>query len=1122
MVHIGTTLEIFDQMTAPLQSITNSLYTTIGAFEDYQDAANDQFDLSNFDGVRSELDNVTKSILQMRNNISQDLPPIEIPVEVDQPESINLPEPEPIIVPIEWNVPEPEVFQSTGIERFEMEVKSVNSMLDEMNQRQMEIANQAASMQLLPSNAVNDLSRMSERVRDIRSEIEMLSSNRLDLDADVANSQLETLRRNLAQAETQQLELNDAMQRMDGSAINQAYNRLNNTISGSERYIRDNINAQNDFTEEVQRSTNETSNLTRKIAGVAAAYLSIRSIGNVINVSDDLVQTTARLDLMNDGMQTTKELQDMIYLSAQRSRGAYLDMADIVAKLGQRAGDAFDSNMQTLQFAENLNKAFVVAGASQEEMNSATLQLTQALGSGVLRGEELNAVFESAPNIIQTIADYMDVPIGQIREMASEGQITAEIVKNAMLSATDAINAEFESMPKTFGQIWQGFQNQALMAFQPVLQRLNQIANSDAFQNLVSSAINSVVFLAAVVGEAFNAVASLGQFVADYWGIIAPLVYGVAAAMALYAAYMIITNTITAISTGIQTAHAIAIAVKTGVTIAAAAATNQLTVAQWASNSALLASPITWIVIAIIALIAVLYAAVGAWNHFTGSAVSATGLIAGAFAWLGMLIWNTLIFILNVGIATIEWIVNMWNLGIWLLQMGFIGLLTIILFVFDVVLNIAISVAELLVNAWNFGLWAIQMGFIGLLTVILFVFDLILNIGIIAAELLANGWNISLWGIQVMFQGLKLTSFAILDGILNFGISTAEFFANAWNKGVYGVQNAFYHMQVFVSKIMQAVGSGAIGIVNSVLSGISSLINTAVSGLNKLISMANKVPGINISTIGTVDFQVGAGAQAAVDSIGANLVAPVMPESVQFERSNLAGQYADTMTTPNKPENVSLERSNLAGDFLSNTNMPKMPEYQSFDRTSLAKDFLANTDMPTMPELVMFDKLDYGSFGDAFDTGYKWGENLANKVKDFDLMDALGFEMPDIPTEDAYADMMEQLGGGNIPSFDELDIPGADVGGSGANDPIGDKLGDIADDTGKIKDAMDLSAEDLQYLRDIAAREAINRFTTAKVDVNIDGITNNINNDMDLDGVVDYIVTGAEEGLQKAANGVHN
>ena len=160
MAHIGTTLEIFDQMTAPLQSITNSLYTTIGAFEDYQDAANDQFDLSNFDGVRSELDNVTKSILQMRNNISQDLPPIEIPVEVDQPESINLPEPEPIIVPIEWNVPEPEVFQSTGIERFEMEVKSVNSMLDEMNQRQMEIANQAASMQLLPSNAVNDLSRM--------------------------------------------------------------------------------------------------------------------------------------------------------------------------------------------------------------------------------------------------------------------------------------------------------------------------------------------------------------------------------------------------------------------------------------------------------------------------------------------------------------------------------------------------------------------------------------------------------------------------------------------------------------------------------------------------------------------------------------------------------------------------------------------------------------------------------------------------------------------------------------------------------------------------------------------------------------------------------------------------
>lgn len=1124
MAHIGTTLEIFDQMTGPLQSITNSLYTTIGAFEQYQDAANDQFDYSNFNGVRSELDNVTKSILSMRDNLSQGIPPIEVPIIMDEPEPIILPEPQPVIVPIRWDVTEAEVFKASGIERFEMEITSVNTILDEMNQRQMDIANQAAGMDILPTKAINDLSLMSERIRDIRTEIDMLQSNRLDLDADAANDQLETLRRNLSQAEAQQLDLNDAMQRMDGGNVNQAYNRLNATISGSERYIRDNINAQNDFTEEVQRTDSQTNNLTRTIGRMAAAYVSIQSIGNVINLSDELVQTTARLNMMNDGMQTTKELQDMIFLSAQRSRGAYLDMADIVAKLGQRAGDAFSSNMETLQFAENLNKQFVIAGASMEEMNSATLQLTQALGSGVLRGEELNAVFESAPNIIQTIADYMEVPIGQIREMASEGMITAEIVKNAMLSATDAINAEFEQMPMTFGQMWTSFKNQAMMAFQPVLQRLNDIANSDAFQNLVSSAIQSVAIFAAIVAEAFNVMASLGQFVAEHWGIIAPLVYGVAAAMALYAAYMIVTNTLTAISTGIQTAHAIAIAVKTGVTIAAAAATNQLTVAQWASNSALLASPITWIVIAIIALIAVLYASVGAWNHFTGASISATGIIAGAVAWLGMLIWNTFIFILNAGIATIEWLVNVWNLGVWLFKVAFIGLLTVILFVFDAILNIAISVAELLVNAWHFGIWLLQIAFIGLLSLILLIFDGILNIGIIAAEFLANAWNLGIWGIKVAFQGFQVIALAVLDGVLNFGISTAEFFANAWNSGVYGVQNAFYHMQVFVSKIMQAVGNGALGVVNSVLSGISSLVNTALSGINSLINLANKIPGVNISAIGTVDFQVGSGAQAAIDSIGANLQAPSMPERVSLDRSNMAGEFVAKMVTPDMPESISLDRTSLAKDFVNTTKLPEAPEYQSFDRTSLAKDFWNQTDLPEFPETVTFDKLQYGNMTDAFNSGYEWGENLADNVKNFDLMEALGIELPDIPTEADYADMLEQMGGTDVPSYDEMDIPGADElgGAAGGSGGSGKELSGIGDDVGDIKDSMDLSQEDLQYLRDIAAREAINRYTTAKVDVKIDGITNNVNNEMDLDGVIDYIVAGTEEGMDKAANGVHN
>ncbi len=1045
MAHIGTTLEIFDQMTAPLQSITNSLYTTIGAFEDYQDAANDQFDLSNFDGVRSELDNVTKSILQMRNNISQDLPPIELPVEIEEPEH------NPIQDFIsKWDGRTVEVYTTTGAERAASEMDAFSASMDRVR------ANQSNLLGSI-SPEMNAVSQSASQLQDRLEGIASMTAKIPDLDLDIGtqNNMLESVRQNMAQIEQQQNELNQAVQRMDADAANQAYKKLNTTISGTERYLRDNIESQDQFNSEIRAGTENANSLARTLGRVAAAYVSIQSLGNIISLSDELTQSTARLNLMNDASQTTAELQNKIFEAAERSRGSYLDMIGTVASLGQRASDAFANNDETIAFAENLNKQFIIAGASQEEVSSATLQLTQALGSGVLRGEELNAVLEAAPNIVQSIADYMDVPIGQIREMASEGQITAEIVKNAMLSATDTINAELESMPKTFGQIWTSFKNQALMAFQPVLQRLNDIANSDAFQNLVSSAINSVAFLAKIVTEAFNVMGSVAQFVADHWGIIAPLVYGVAAAMALYAAYMVVTNTITAISTGIQTAHAIAIAVKTGVTIAAAAATNQLTVAQWASNSALLASPVTWIVIAIIALIAVLYASVAAWNHFTGSAVSATGLIAGAFMWLITGIWNLLILLANVVIAVVEWIVNVWNLGVWAVQVAWIGLLTAILFIIDIIATAVMGVITTLVNMWRLGIY----------------------------------------GIQVFWMGLQIFVLAVLDAIINSGLSTAEFFANTWNSAVYGVQNAFYHMQVFVSKIMQAVGSGAIGIVNSVLSAISSLINTAVSGINKLIEMANNVPFVNISTIGTVDFQVGSGAQAAVDSIGANLVAPTRAAQVQFGRSSLAMDRAAEM------------------------EMPAMPELASYSKTSFAKDFLASMDMPKLPETVMFDKFNYADMGKAFDKGYTWGENLVDTVKNFSLADALGFEEPDFL--DALKNQTE-LEIGDIPSFDELDIPGLDDGGSGANDPLGDKLGDIADDTGKIKDAMDLSAEDLQYLRDIAAREAINRFTTAKVDVNIDGITNNIHNDMDLDGVVDYIVMGTEEGLQKAANGVHN
>lgn len=237
----------------------------------------------------------------------------------------------------------------------------------------------------------------------------------------------------------------ESMQRTSGKAVDtasiqsaknellkmqSAYSNIGNQISQAKKQ-------QDGFNNSVRGGSSAAQSLLSTVKRVAATYLTLQGIGKVLNLSDTLSNTNAKLSMINDGLQTNRQLQNMIYQSAQRSGAAYSNTAQFVARLGTNARDAFNSTAEMVAFAEILNKKFALAGATTEEMNSAMIQLTQALGSGVLRGEELNAVFESAPNVIQAIATYLDVPIGQIRKMASEGLITADIVKNAMLSSAD-------------------------------------------------------------------------------------------------------------------------------------------------------------------------------------------------------------------------------------------------------------------------------------------------------------------------------------------------------------------------------------------------------------------------------------------------------------------------------------------------------------------------------------------------------------------------------------------------------------------------------------------------------------------------------------------------------------
>lgn len=565
----------------------------------------------------------------------------------------------PVNVPFNWQADNMNVFENTGIERFQQEIESANTMLVALNDTQQRIAETAASVDLFPANAVTDLSGMQARLQAIQDRIVQIENNPLNMGTNAANSELEQLRGQLDQAVQAQQALNSAVDNMDVQAANDAYLRLSQTVSGTERYIRDNVDEQGCFNQKINEGTANADNLMNTIKSAIATYATVQTVGVVFDLSDTLTSTTARLSMMNDGVQTTSELINMVYAAAQDARGSFDQMADVVARFGNNARDAFGSSEEVVAFADLIQKQMTIAGASTQEAANAELQLSQALGSGVLRGDELNSIFEQAPNLIQNIADYLDVPIGQIREMAADGELSASVVKAAIFSAADDINSKFESMPQTFAQIWTSFQNTALMSFQPVLNRLNEIANSDAFQQFVNNAIGGLSAVASVSLEILNSLVNVADVVANNWSWISPIIGGVTAALMVYYGWQLANNAISLASKGIKIALAVASYAHAAATGAEVTATAAATAAQYSLNTAFLASPVTWVVMGIIALIAVLLAVTNAIAQVTGVTQSGVGIITGVIAVGGAFILNTIISLIN---SVITLGVSFWNM----------------------------------------------------------------------------------------------------------------------------------------------------------------------------------------------------------------------------------------------------------------------------------------------------------------------------------------------------------------------------------------------------------------------------------------------------------------------------
>ena len=520
------------------------------------------------------------------------------------------------------------------------------------------------------------------------------------------------------------------------------------------------------MTKTFDASDRAANGLINTVKRLAIAVGGITAIKGMISLSDDLTLTAARLANVNDGLQTNAELQQMIYESAQRSRGEYVGMMNTVAKLKAQTGNTFASVREAAAFTELLQKQFKLAGTDAVGISSTMYNLTQALSTGVLRGNDLNIVFSNAPQLVQRIADYMNVPIGQIRKMAEQGQITADIVKNAMLSAGDDINKQFEEMPLTFGDAVQKVKNMAIRGFEPVRAVIANAISSREF-NIAANAIGRGLTVAALTAAgAFRVLGGVVGFVSDNIKIIGPAVGILTAAFVGYNAVMAISNTITAVQTAetgfLATAHMI------HASAALAAASGQSVF-----NAALAACPISWIV-AGIALIIAGIAALIMWMHSAAqTGHTAFGDIAGVAVGCFNVVVNALAIVANAGLTTAEFIANNFNNGVYQIQLAFynfqIGAINGFNGVSQGAADAASNIANVFVSAANSAIDSIN--------------------GIIGALNQIPGMSLGTVGKlgAVHLEGIKISSAGIqaptAPETVNFGRFETSSFGDAFNAG---------------------------------------------------------------------------------------------------------------------------------------------------------------------------------------------------------------------------------------------------------------------------------------------------------------------------------------------------
>lgn len=598
-------------------------------------------------------------------------------------------------------------------------------------------------------------------------------------------------------------------------------------------------------------------------------------------IVDEFINTNRKLSFINSNLQThtdpqaQTELQDKIFASANRSNVAYYDMVNAISNMA--SGDSFSSNDEMIAFTELAQKSLKIGGANQSEQSSAMMQLTKSMSSGGLQGDEFKSIMENAPVIANAITEYTGKSISELEKLGSQGLITSDIIKNAMFAAGDEINDEFNSMDKTFADVWNRIKNGAIKAFVGVFEKVNDLINTNEFNQMAAGVINTFAVIAAVVTEIFNVISSIGSWAYENWSILEPIIWGVIAAMIAWKiatlTYTIITGIAEASLLGHIGAIGLAIATKSALT----GATIEATAAQWSFNSALFTCPILWITAAVIAL-AVCF-------------VIFTEQIIGAIWWLGALFKNLGLWIANLGIAIWEGIKN---IGLWFANLG--------LGIWEVLKACAYNIGSAFKNLWS----NVQIGFLNLVVTILS--------GVLS---IANKMNslLGVFGIKIDTSGIEsqIKNLADKKATLENGKADYKDIGDAWNRGFntyeYGsVGDAFNTFDTFE----KGWGSDAYATGAEVGAGINDWIDNNLS-MNALLkkfgangdnsdASEDKNKGFDMSEFGASNNPLtvkGTGANGKVDINMAD-------EDLQYLRDIAERDYVNKFSTATLAPNIQI------------------------------------------------------------------------------------------------------------------------------------------------------------------------------------------------------------------------